>query len=242
MNSIHLLAVVVLSLQFIQSVTQWISAFFVQKPSVFFIDKIIIKFDEIFDSRIVKKFGTWNPPEVEEVLSKPDLLLVCFVIAFCDDLLNCIPFLAFLVLSKPYKRKSTPSQQLYFIIAIRKPVSKGFHLLIAQIIRVFLLPLPLDFYFLYRVRCLGLEPSVTLLRVCALLRASNSSSFLNLVGIVVKDTFLVRFSAQVFPINKTLSFIDYFCLVFGFRKVFLLWVSKNQFLLVWFCNVFGVLF
>jgi hypothetical protein len=134
----------------------------------------------------VQELGTRDPSKVKKVLTEPDLLLVRLVVALSDYLLYRVLLLALLVLAQPHQRKPAPSQQLHLIIPVRKPVPKRLHLLVAHVIRVFLLPLPLYVDLFYRLCSLRLEPAVAFLWVVAFFWASNGARFFNLLRVVVE--------------------------------------------------------
>lgn len=129
----------------------------------------------------MQELRTSHPSKVKKVLSEPNFLLVCLVVALSYDLLYRILLLALLVLPQPHQRKTAPSQQLYLVIPVWKPVSKRLHLLVAHVERVFLLPLPLYVDLFYRLCSLCLKPSMALLWVVSFVWASNCSRFFYLL-------------------------------------------------------------
>lgn len=71
--------------------------------------------------------------------------------ALSDDLLYCVFFMTFFVLSQPHQGKSTATEQFYLLESFRKAVSERFCLLPAQIKGILFLLLPLYLYLLQRL-------------------------------------------------------------------------------------------
>ena len=143
---------------------------------------------------MVEKFGPGDTAEVKKILPKPYLLFMGLMITLSDNLLYGVFLLTLLMLPQPHQRKPSPPQQLHLLIPIRKPIPKSFHLFITHIIRVLLLALPFYLDLLYGIRGLGLEATVALLGVVALLWAADSPDLFHLVGVLergVEDAFLL---------------------------------------------------
>ena len=98
-NSIHFLSVEILALEFIKCISKRIPTFLIQNPCVFFVDKVVVKFHQMSDSRTVSKLFFGRSFELKEVSAEPNLFYMSLVTALCYYLLYCILFLTFFVLT-----------------------------------------------------------------------------------------------------------------------------------------------
>lgn len=98
-DAVHFLVVVVLAFQFVEGVAEGVSAFLVEDPGVFFVDEIVVKFNQVLYSRAICELLFWGSSELEKVGAEPDLFYMGLVAAFGYYLFDRILLFAFLMLA-----------------------------------------------------------------------------------------------------------------------------------------------
>lgn len=167
-----------------------------------------------------------NPSKFEEILSKLNLFFMCLMIAFSNNLFNCILFSALFVLSQPNQWESTSTEKSYLFKPVREPISKGLHLFVTHIIRITSFFLPFDLNLLQWVIFLSMQTTmswgVLMLNLFGTMRMYQFISVMHII-------FIPSFGLFLFLLGPFINKESFFILDLTVLPVFFLfWTSINH--------------